>query len=109
MEDQTTRFSPEWARTAVLTAVLRIYEDPDFDLVSEAELVAECITRMPAFDDLPEDTQDQIFHLLFRAVTGLLDDDLISIEEVIFKINPYIAEVLLNEHEVCILPKWGSA
>jgi hypothetical protein len=106
---QVTSFTPAWARNAVMTSVLRMFQHTDADIVSESDLIAESISRVPAFDDLPEDTQHLILDLLSNAVGLLVDDDVILVDEIFFQINPDLPDLLIRKHEMCVLPKWGSA
>jgi hypothetical protein len=109
MGSQMTRFTPAWARNAVMNVVLGKYQDTSCHLISESDLVADCISRVPAFDDLFEDTQNFIVDLLFEAVSELVDEDFILVDEVIFQINPNLPDLMRKRHLMCILPKWGSA
>ena len=109
MESQTTQFTPEWARSSVMTAVLRMYQDPHGDVVSQSDLFAECASGVPAFDDLPEETQDLIFDLILEAVWQLVEDGILLLEETIFEINPNAPDLLIRKGEMDILPEWGSA
>ena len=109
MGSQTTRFTPAWARNSVMAVVLGRYQDIICHFVSESDLVADCISRVPAFDDLFEDDQDLIVDLLFEAVGELVDEDLILVDEVVFQINPDLPTLLRKRHVMCMLPKWGSA
>ncbi len=109
MKSRKSNFTPAWASNTLINVILRKYRNSEHDFVSEAELIDECISSVPAFDDLDNDSQHLIFDLFCDAIGGLPDEDIILIDDVIFQINPNLADILIEKHEMCIIPRWGNA